>query len=46
MFETVFMALSSWQIHCQSLPSSSDECRTGPHYLSYQVSPLGMLVHI
>jgi len=28
--KTMFMVLSSWQSHCESSPSSSDECRTAP----------------
>ena len=27
---TMFMVLSSWQRHCESSPSSSDECRMAP----------------
>jgi len=26
----MFMVLSSWQIHCESSPSSFDECRMAP----------------
>jgi len=28
--KTMFMVLSSWQSHCESSPSSLDECRTAP----------------
>ena len=28
--KTMFMVLSSWQSHCESSPSSSDECRMAP----------------
>jgi len=28
--KTMFMVLSSWQSHCESLPGSSDECRMAP----------------
>ena len=28
--KTMFMVLSSWQSHCESLPGSFDECRTAP----------------
>jgi len=28
--KTMFMVLSSWQSHCESSPSSFDECRTAP----------------
>jgi len=29
--KTMFMALSSWQSHCESSPGSFDECRTTPN---------------
>ena len=29
--KTMFMVLSPWQSHCESLPGSFDECRTAPN---------------
>ena len=48
IFETMFMVLWSWQIHCKSSSSSCDECRMAPpaDQLSYQVNQLGMWVHV
>ena len=35
----MFMLLSSWQSHCESSPSSFDECRTSPSGRRPKIKP-------
>ena len=44
----MFMVLSSWQSHCESLPVSFDECRTAPsgRRPSDQVKRFGLPVRL
>jgi len=39
--KTMFMALSSWQSHCDSLPDSFDQCKMAPSSRNAKPDELG-----